>query len=97
LILTAAVGAEKRMKSDAQSSRCNSGLVPIFNGGLIMGLKIGEKAIVTAKVCNMNGFKMNKEVIVRNLKWNLVLVEFENGEQNWIDGKYVKHTSPPEA
>lgn len=62
-----------------------------------MGLKIGERAIVSAKVKNTAGFSENREVIVRDLKWNLVLVEFENGEHNWIDGKYVKHTTSPEA
>lgn len=53
-----------------------------------MKLKIGDKAILPKKVYK----EEDRIVTIRNFKWNFVLVEFEDGEQDWIDSKYVRHT-----
>lgn len=56
-----------------------------------MSLRIGERVAILAQVYK-NGHSDPKESRtgqVLDLKWNLVLIRFEDGEQDWIDCRRV--------
>ena len=56
-----------------------------------MSLRIGESVVIHAKTFN-NGVldeKESRKGVVRDLKWSLVLIEFDNGECDWIDTRNV--------
>lgn len=62
--------------------------------GREMSLRIGDKVRVYLR----KGTEEHQKGIIRNLKYNLVQVEFANGQGcDWIDGKHIKHdTETPE-
>lgn len=67
------------------------------NGVLTMSLRIGEKVVIYAKTYNHGVLdpKESRKGVVRDLKWNLILIEFDNGERDWIDGRHIHRAGTP--
>lgn len=60
-----------------------------------MSLRIGEEVIILAQVYK-NGKadpKESRKGKVIDLKWNLILIHFEDGEQDWVDCRKVQAVS----
>lgn len=55
-----------------------------------MSLRIGEKIIVVPYPNAPTEHGMARKAIVVDYKWDLVLVKFENGETDWVDGRRVR-------
>lgn len=47
---------------------------------------IGDKVVVISKEK-----RIVSHGIIIDMKWNLTLVELENGECEWIDSRLIKH------
>ena len=59
-----------------------------------MNFRVGDKVLIYS--CpRMNESTPSRPAVVRDLKWNLVQVEFEDGEREyeWIDCRLIKHAS----
>jgi len=50
-------------------------------------IRIGDRVLVTS--CKIKNHQVKGRVI--DMKWNLVLIQFEDGERDWVDAKWVKH------
>ncbi len=59
-----------------------------------MSFRVGDKVLVY-NCARMNESTPSRPAIVRDLKWNLIQVEFEDGEReyDWIDCRLIKHNS----
>jgi hypothetical protein len=57
-----------------------------------MSLRIGDKVVIMAKTYNRSqlDLKEGRDGKVLDLKWNLIFIEFENGECDWIEGRHVR-------
>ena len=52
-----------------------------------MALRIGSKVSIVSKL--QSNEEQNRIGKVLDLKWNLVLIQFENGECDWVESRTV--------
>ena len=57
-----------------------------------MSLRIGDKVVIMTKTYNHNqlDLKEGRNGKVLDLKWNLIFIEFENGECDWVENRNVR-------